>query len=172
MKKGDPGYWEWRKNVGRPKAIASPKKMWALACDYFRSIDERPLLKQEQRKSPIKIEKGTVIDEDLRDEIKSPVIGIETMRPYTWAGFEAYLFERGILANLDHYKCNLENRYQEFIEIIRAIDKVMYAQKFEGAAAGAFNANIIARDLGLADSSKLTVTEEQPLFGDDDKEDE
>jgi hypothetical protein len=42
----------------------------------------------------------------------------------------------------------------------------MYAQKFEGAASGAFNANIIARDLGLADKTEMKVTEEQPLFGD------
>lgn len=166
MKKGDPGYWEWRKNTGRPKAIRTPKEMWKHACDYFRSIDEYPFLKQEQRKSPIKIERGAIIDDDLREEIKNPVIGLETIRPYTWAGFEAYLFERGVLANLDHYKANLDNRYQEFIEIIRAIDKIMFAQKFEGAAAGVFNANIIARDLGLTDKTELKVTEEQPLFGD------
>lgn len=166
MKKGDPGYWEWRKNTGRPKAIRTPKEMWEYACGYFRSIDEYPFLKQEQRKNPIKIEKGTIIDDNLREEIKNPVIGLETIRPYTWAGFEAYLFERGVLANLDHYKCNLENRYQEFIGVIRAIDKIMFAQKFEGAAAGVFNANIIARDLGLADKSQIKVTEEQPLFGD------
>lgn len=166
MEKGNPGYWEWRKNTGRPKAIRTPKEMWRYACDYFRSIDEHPFLKQEQRKNPIKIGKGSIIDDDLMEEIKNPVINLKTIRPYTWVGFEAYLFERGVLANLDHYKCNLENRYQEFIEIIRAIDKIMFAQKFEGAAVGVFNANIIARDLGLADKSELKVTEEQPLFGD------
>jgi hypothetical protein len=42
----------------------------------------------------------------------------------------------------------------------------MFAQKFEGAAVGAFNSNIIARDLGLIDRTELKVTEEQPLFGD------
>ena len=166
MKKGDQGYWEWRKNTGRPKAIRTPKEMWGYACDYFRSIDEHPFLKPEQRKSPIKIGKGSLIDDDLMEEIKNPVINLKTIRPYTWAGFEAYLFERGILANLDHYKCNLENRYQEFIGVLRAIDKIMFAQKFEGAAVGVFNANIIARDLGLADKSELRVAEEQPLFGD------
>jgi len=166
MKQGDPGYWEWRKKTGRPKALKTPGELWKHACGYFQSIDERPFLTQEQRKSPIKIEKGTIIDDDLMEEIKNPVIGLETIRPYTWAGFEAYLFERGVLANLDHYKCNLENRYQDFVEVIRAIDKIMFAQKFEGAASGAFNANIIARDLGLTDKSELRVTEEQPLFGD------
>lgn len=31
----------------------------------------------------------------------------------------------------------------------------MYAQKFEGASVGAFNANIIARDLGLIDKKEV-----------------
>ena len=168
MKQGDPGYWEWRKRTGKPKAIKTPQKLWELACDYFKTIDERPFLKQEQRKSPIKIEKGAIIDEDLREEIKNPVIELETIRPYTWAGFEAYLFEKGIITNLDDYRQNVDNRYQDYVGIIRAIGKVMFAQKFEGAAAGAFNANIIARELGLADKSELRVTEEQPLFGTDE----
>lgn len=167
MKQGDPGYWEWRKKVGAPKAIKSSKQFWSLACEYFQSIDERPFLKQEQRKSPIKIAAGAIIDDETMEEIKNPIIELKNIRPYTWAGFEAFLFEKGVLANLDHYKCNLEGRYQEFVEIIRAVDKVMFSQKFEGAASGAFNANIIARDLGLADKSQLTVTEEQPLFGDE-----
>jgi hypothetical protein len=87
--------------------------MWKLACDYFQSVDERPFLKQEQRKSPIKIERGAEIDADLLQEIKKPIIELETIRPYTWVGFEAFLFEKGILANLDHYKANLDKRYQD-----------------------------------------------------------
>ena len=33
----------------------------------------------------------------------------------------------------------------------------MYSQKFEGAASGIFNANIIARDLGLSDKQDITT---------------
>ena len=39
----------------------------------------------------------------------------------------------------------------EFSGVIRAIDESIKNQKFEGAAAGFFNSNIIARDLGLKD---------------------
>jgi hypothetical protein len=33
----------------------------------------------------------------------------------------------------------------------------MFTQKFEGATVGAFNANIIARDLGLKDQTDVTT---------------
>jgi hypothetical protein len=39
------------------------------------------------------------------------------------------------------------------MEVITRIDKYIYNQKFEGAAAGFLNPNIIARDLGLADKT-------------------
>ena len=41
----------------------------------------------------------------------------------------------------------------EFSSVITRIRETIYQQKFEGAAVGAFNANIIARDLGLADKT-------------------
>ena len=36
----------------------------------------------------------------------------------------------------------------------------MFEQKFAGAAVGLFNANIIARDLGLADKQDITTNGE------------
>ena len=44
--------------------------------------------------------------------------------------------------------------------VIERIEQTVYSQKFEGAAAGLLNANIIARDLGLADrrEDKIDVT--------------
>jgi len=40
-----------------------------------------------------------------------------------------------------------------FSTVIADIEAVIKSQKFQGAAAGLLNANIIARDLGLADKS-------------------
>lgn len=37
------------------------------------------------------------------------------------------------------------------------VDNIIHVQKFEGAAAGLLCANIIARDLGLADKSETKV---------------
>ncbi|MDC9826565.1 terminase small subunit, partial [Devosia sp. ZB163] len=44
------------------------------------------------------------------------------------------------------------------------VDEIIRAQKFEGAAAGLLNPNIIARDLGLADKQELTGKGGSPLM--------
>lgn len=38
------------------------------------------------------------------------------------------------------------------------VETTIYTQKFEGAAVGAFNSNIIARDLGLADKKEIDAS--------------
>lgn len=52
---------------------------------------------------------------------------------------------------------------QGFGEITARIDDVIRSQKFAGAAADLLNANIIARDLGLADKSELTGRDGGPI---------
>jgi hypothetical protein len=44
--------------------------------------------------------------------------------------------------------------YEDYFGIVARIKAVIRDQKFSGAAAGLLNANIIARDLGLAETSK------------------
>lgn len=44
----------------------------------------------------------------------------------------------------------------DFSWVTTRAEKIIYNQKFQGAAADLLNANIIARDLGLADKSELT----------------
>ena len=53
---------------------------------------------------------------------------------------------------------------KDFSSVITRIEQTIYAQKFEGAAVGSFNANIIARDLGLKDKSELTGKDGAPLM--------
>lgn len=45
---------------------------------------------------------------------------------------------------------------QDFSRVIKTIKEIIKTQKFEGASAGLLNPNIIARDLGLADSKHLS----------------
>lgn len=45
----------------------------------------------------------------------------------------------------------------DYVDIITRIREVIRTQKFEGAAAGFLNANIIARDLGLKEQHDLTT---------------
>jgi hypothetical protein len=47
---------------------------------------------------------------------------------------------------------------QDFSDIVSQIEDVIYTQKLEGAAADMLNANIIARELGLADKIAQETT--------------
>ncbi len=57
--------------------------------------------------------------------------------------------------------------HPDFLQVVSRIDEIIYTQKFEGAAVGAFNANIISRDLGLRDGSDVTTNGKElevPIF--------
>ena len=51
---------------------------------------------------------------------------------------------------------NVYRKREEYQWVTNAVADIIYAQKFEGAAAGMLNPNIIARDLGLADKKELS----------------
>ena len=50
-----------------------------------------------------------------------------------------------------------------FSDVTTRVEEIIYSQKFQGAASEFFNANIIARDLGLADKSELTGKNGGPI---------
>lgn len=140
--------WQERKKIGRPKALKSPEELWQHACDYFQQCDEHPWQRTDFRG---------------KDAVE---VHIPTQTPYTWQGFEDFLFERAVLVRIDDYKSNKDGRYADFADIISRIDKIIWRMKYEGAVVGAFNHNIIARDLGLADSKKLDhTTNGEPITG-------
>jgi hypothetical protein len=56
-----------------------------------------------------------------------------------------------------------------FSEVLTRVREIIVAQKFEGASVGAYNATIIARDLGLVEKSNTTIAIEQPMFPDESK---
>ena len=151
MKRGDLGYWAWRAKTGAPKKIPTPEILWDLACKYFQIRDESPWIKKDFIRG---------------GDNAGKLVDLETAVPYTWAGLEDYLRENGILARLDDYKANKGGNYAEFSDVCTHIRQIMYDQKFTGASVGAFNANIIARDLGLTDKTENTLITEQPLFPD------
>jgi hypothetical protein len=85
--------------------------------------------------------------------------------PITFEGFECYLADRDIIQDLGDYASNKDNNYSEFSTIITHIRKHCFVQNYKGASVGLFNANLIAKKLGLI--SKVEQTNiEQPLFPD------
>lgn len=109
---------------------------------YFEWSDSNPWYKNEAVKS---------------GDRAGQIIAVPTVRPYTELGFcvfhdlgEKYLTELGhTLQGREDKKC------KELSNILARARAKCYNQKFEGAAVGAFNANIIARVLGLTDKQEV-----------------
>lgn len=124
-------FWKLRSKHGRDKIFSTPEILWEAACEYFEWCDQNPLIELDWVGK-------------YANEVERP-----KMRAYTWQALELYLD----IDRLREYKTN--EGYKEFSPVITRIEQIIYNQKFTGAAAGFLNANIIARDLGLADKKEL-----------------
>lgn len=122
-------FWELRSKHGRDKIFTKPEYLWEAACEYFKWCEDAPLMEVDFRgKDALQVE-------------------LPKMRAFTWSGLELFLD----IDSLREYKTN--PTYSDFSQVITRIEKIIYTQKFTGAAAGFLNPNIIARDLGLKDST-------------------
>lgn len=125
-------FWKLRSKHGRDILFASPELLWEAATEYFEHTDGRKWQKTEY---------------NGKDAIKC-LVPNET--PYTLTGLCLYLG-----CGSAYFRNFKPNASEEFKTVITRIEEVIYTQKFEGASVGAFNANIIARDLGLADKKEV-----------------
>jgi hypothetical protein len=119
---------------GKPKAF-TPEELWEKACEYFTWCNENPWNKNEAIKS---------------GDYAGTIIKIPTERPYT---LQALCIFSGIVTQTFYNYAQTE----AYLDITTRIREIIYSQKFEGAAVGAFNASIIARDLGLTDKTDSNI---------------
>lgn len=134
-------FWELRTKHGRDKIFTTPDLLWTAATEYFKWCDDNPWIKNEAIKS---------------GDLAGQIIKVPTSRPYTLTALCLYL---GVNADyFRQFKENLKEDEQDFSWVITRIEETIYTQKFEGASVGMFNANIIARDLGLTDKKELDHT--------------
>lgn len=144
-------FWKLRSQHGRDYNFSSAKVLEDLADEYFQWCVDNPLLEEDYRGK-----------DATRVEIKK-------LRAFTYEGltnylrcnvqyfndFERALKEKGVEETTDADK--------DFSSVIQYIRNTIRQQKFEGAAAGQLNANIIARDLGLADKTQVGGDPDNPL---------
>lgn len=135
-------FWKHRSKHGRDKIFESPEMLWEAAQEYFESVDSRKWIRTEFHGKDA-------------TECKVP-----NETPYTISGLCVFLDINR--TTWMHYK-----EHKDFSNIAARIEQIIYTQKIEGASVGAFNASIVARELGLTDKSQVTHIE-QPLFGEDD----
>lgn len=126
-------FWELRSKHGRDMIFASHEILWDACKEYFEATVNRPWIKKDWvGKDAVEVER-------------------ETTPPFTLTGLCLFL-------DIDRKTWALYRERTDFIPVTTRVEDVIYTQKFEGATVGAYNANIIARDLGLTDKVETTKT--------------
>lgn len=129
-------YWKTKK-IGQPKKY-NPENLWTGIQNFFTWCDNNKWMKNEVIKG------GTM---------SGQIVQVPTERPYTISGLSVFLgmsvktFEN--YGKMDQEK---EPQAKDYLRVITRARDIMYTQKFEGAAVGAFNPLIIARDLHLREN--------------------
>lgn len=127
-------WWKARTRHGRHGKFASADELRSACEEYFEWNESNPLYEDKVSfyqgvPSHEMVEKMRV----MTQEALSLFIGINVS---TWREWKA---------NKDH----------DFAEVIQWAESVIWQQKFSGASADLLNANIISRDLGLADKKDV-----------------
>lgn len=134
-------FWKLRSEHGREKLFKSPELLWQAATQYFNWCDGHPWYTVEGIKS---------------GDMAGKLMKIPTAIPYTITGFLLYAH-----ANEAYWRQFKQAGHEDFSTVIEEIESIIYTQKYTGAAVGAFNANIIARDLGLKETIDHTTKGEK-----------
>ena len=131
-------WWRLRSKHGRDKLFETPELLWEACVEYFEATDERKWVKMDWvGKDAIKVER-------------------ESETPYTLSGLCLYLG-----TSREWWNKFKNAQHKDFLQVLTQVEETIYTQKFEGAAVGAFNASIIARDLGLTEKTDLTTQGEK-----------
>jgi hypothetical protein len=131
-------FWKLRNKHGRDKLFASPSLLWQAACEYFQWCEDNPLYET----------KGFAFQGIVTKE------SFPKMRAMTLSQLCFYLNCSD--SYFRAFKSTLQEKDKDFLTVINEIETIIYNQKFQGAAADLLNANIISRDLGLAEHNELT----------------
>lgn len=135
-------FWKLRSKHGRNKLFASPDLLWEAACEYFEYTDKRKWIKKDW------------VGKDATE------VERETPPPYTMQGLCLYLD-----CNPDYFNRFIEalegkedQESIDFCHIAMRVKQIIFTQKFEGAAVGIYQHNIIARELGLREKTDTEVS--------------
>lgn len=132
-------YWRLRKVDGRKKKF-TPKQLEELANEYFQWCIDNPMY------------------EAVLHSKTGELISVPKLRAFTEMGFCVYAG----MSTSSFYEQYAKDK--DFLDIVTRIREIIRTQKFEGAAAGFLNANIIARDLGLRDKQDIDHTNNGESF--------
>lgn len=128
-------FWLARSSHGRNPKFGSAEALWEACQEYFQWVEDNPL--QE--------EKGFAF------QGKVTKVKFDKMRAMTLEGLQDFL-------DIHHSTWAAWREHKDFSAVTTRSERAIYRQKFEGASADLLNANIIARELGLADKQESDVS--------------
>lgn len=134
-------FWEARSSHGPKPKFDNSDDLWSACCEYFAWVDDNPLYEDK-----------LVTFQGAAKHEPSP-----KMRAMTIQGLCIFLDIS--MSTWDHWR---DNR-TDLSEVISRAEQIIYQQKFAGAAADLLNANIISRDLGLADKQEVSGKDGKPI---------
>lgn len=133
-------FWELRSSHGRNPIFADPAELWSACCQYFEWVEDTPL-----KEDKLVTFQGVAKHEP-----------VEKMRAMTIDGLCLFL-------DIDPTTWRAYGAKEDFSRIVTRAEMVIRSQKFAGAAADLLNANIIARDLGLAERNEHSGPDGGPI---------
>jgi len=133
-------FWLFRTKHGANKIFSDPDVLWKECTAYFQWCEDHPLMAAES----------------VKFQGEATLAMVPKMRAMTISGLCFYL--KISFDTWQNYK-----KDKALFDIIREAEQIIYDQKFSGAAADMLNANIIARDLGLAEKKEHTGPSGGPI---------
>ena len=132
-----PGHQLWKRRLidGKPRLYETPEQLINACCEYFQWVEDNPLLGEIQCSF-----------EGVFTHDKTPKIRAMTQK--------ALALHIGVSFKTWQ---NYGHKDHELSEVCEWANNVIFTQKYEGAAAGFFNSNLVIRDLGINDTSKLVT---------------
>lgn len=129
-------FWKLRSSHGPHPTFEKPEDLWNACVEYFEWVQANPLMEER-------------LVSYQGESVREPVA---KMRAMTVAGLCTFL-------DISRRTWDAYEEREEFKETVERVNMIIWAQKFEGAAADLLNGNIIARELGLADRKQVEVDE-------------
>lgn len=133
-------FWKQRSSHGRKPIFADPEQLWSACIEYFEWVEANPL-----KEAQAFAYQGQVTVHEL-NKMRAMTIGALC-----------------IFLDIDRTTWAEYAKRDDFSPVTTRVEEIIRSQKFEGASAGLLNANIIARDLGLADKQELTGKDGGPV---------
>ena len=124
--------WMARSSAGRNPIFTSPEHLEGLCYEYFEWVQKNPLIAAET----------------VKHQGQGKTMAVPRMRAMTVVGLCNFL-------DIDPTTWYDYAKKADFSHICKKVERIIYQQKLEGAAADMLNSSIIVRELGLADKSEV-----------------